>query len=87
MHLDPKRLRQEALQALRCSSFDLDDSLPSDSLVGTELTLYSLAQIRLHSLVTEEGLVRRSSEFESAIAGGEKSAVRLFCESKSRNSR
>jgi len=48
-----------------------------------ELTLLSFAyQIRFQHLLTEEGLVKRSTEFEEAIAGGDRSALRNFCESK-----
>ena len=39
-------------------------------------------QIRIQNLLTEEGLVKRSTDFEEAIAGGERSALRNFCESK-----
>lgn len=39
-------------------------------------------QIRINHLITEEGLVKRSTEFEEAIAGGDRSALRSFCESK-----
>lgn len=48
-----------------------------------ELTLLLFVyQIRIQHLLTEEGLVKRSTEFEEAIAGGERSALRTFCESK-----
>ncbi|CAK9869335.1 unnamed protein product [Sphagnum jensenii] len=40
------------------------------------------SEVRIHSLITEEGLVKRSTEFEEAIAGGERSSMRNFCESK-----
>lgn len=36
----------------------------------------------MHSIVTEQGLVNRSSEFETAIQNGEKTSLRLFCEKK-----
>jgi hypothetical protein len=39
-------------------------------------------QVRIHSLITEEALVKRSTKFEEAIAGGERSSLRNFCESK-----
>ncbi|CAM6099177.1 unnamed protein product [Calypogeia fissa] len=42
----------------------------------------SLSEITLHSLVTEEELVKKSTEFETSIAGGEKPVLRGFCESK-----
>lgn len=48
-----------------------------------ELTLLlSAYQIRIQHLLTEEGLVKRSTEFEEAIAGGERSALKTYCESK-----
>ncbi|XP_024364075.1 protein transport protein SEC31 homolog B isoform X2 [Physcomitrium patens] len=40
------------------------------------------SEIRIQHLLTEEGLVKRSTQFEEAIAGGERSALRNFCESK-----
>ncbi|KAG0569564.1 hypothetical protein M758_6G095900 [Ceratodon purpureus] len=40
------------------------------------------SDIRIQNLLTEEGLVKRSTDFEEAIAGGERSALRNFCESK-----
>lgn len=36
----------------------------------------------MHSIVTEQGLVTRSSEFETAIQNGEKTSLRVFCEKK-----
>lgn len=45
--------------------------------------MVGLTQIHLHSLVTEEELVKKSVEFETSIAGGEKPVLRGFCESKS----
>lgn len=36
----------------------------------------------MHSIVTEQGLVSRSSEFETAIQNGEKTSLRIFCEKK-----
>ena len=46
------------------------------------ILLLLASQIRIQHLLTEEGLVKRSTEFEEAIAGGERSALRNFCESK-----
>ncbi|KAH9534416.1 hypothetical protein CY35_17G005100 [Sphagnum magellanicum] len=40
------------------------------------------SEVRIHSLITEEALVKRSTKFEEAIAGGERSSLRNFCESK-----
>ncbi|EEF34442.1 nucleotide binding protein, putative [Ricinus communis] len=45
-----------------------------------------LCQVLLHNLVTEHGLVSRSSEFESAIQNGEKSSLKALCERKSQES-
>ena len=43
-------------------------------------------QVFVHNLVTEESLVSRSSEFESAIQNGERSPLRVLCEKKSQES-
>lgn len=40
----------------------------------------------MHNLVTEHGLVTRSSEFEAAMQNGERSSLRLLCEKKSQES-
>lgn len=37
-------------------------------------------------MVTEDGLVSRSSEFEAAIQNGERSSLRVLCERKSQES-
>ena len=37
----------------------------------------------LHSLVTEQSLVSRTSEFETAIENGDKTSLRGLCEKKS----
>ncbi|XP_024379159.1 protein transport protein SEC31 homolog B isoform X2 [Physcomitrium patens] len=42
----------------------------------------AVSEIRIQHLLTEEGLAKRSTEFEEAIAGGERSALRNFCETK-----
>ncbi|KAK6804019.1 hypothetical protein RDI58_001803 [Solanum bulbocastanum] len=39
-------------------------------------------EVHVHSIVTEQGLVTRSSEFETAIQNGEKTSLRVFCEKK-----
>ncbi|MBA0617223.1 hypothetical protein Godav_026691, partial [Gossypium davidsonii] len=41
------------------------------------------SEVFVHNLVTEESLVSRSSEFESAILNGERSSLRVLCEKKS----
>eukprot|EP00257_Ricinus_communis_P020787 XP_015580116.2 protein transport protein SEC31 homolog B [Ricinus communis] len=46
----------------------------------------SASEVLLHNLVTEHGLVSRSSEFESAIQNGEKSSLKALCERKSQES-
>ena len=40
-------------------------------------------QVFLHSLVTEQSLVSRTSEFEAAIENGDKTSLRGLCEKKS----
>lgn len=40
----------------------------------------------MNTLVTEKGLVGRSSEFEAAIQNGERSALKVFCDRKSQES-
>jgi len=44
------------------------------------------SQVFLHNLVTEDSLVSRSSEFESAIQNGEKSLLKTLCDKKSQES-
>ncbi|KAI3448846.1 hypothetical protein Pfo_005511 [Paulownia fortunei] len=44
------------------------------------------SEIYVHNLVTEHGLVSRSSEFEAAIKNGDRSALKLLCERKSQES-
>ncbi|XP_060217414.1 protein transport protein SEC31 homolog B isoform X2 [Lycium barbarum] len=39
-------------------------------------------EVHVHSIVTEQRLVSRSSDFETAIQNGEKTSLRLFCEMK-----
>ncbi|KAL7158037.1 hypothetical protein ABFS83_02G116000 [Erythranthe nasuta] len=41
------------------------------------------SEVYVHNLVTEQGLMSRSSEFEAAIQNGDRSALRLLCEKKS----
>lgn len=43
-------------------------------------------QVFVHSLVTEQSLVSRSSEFEAAIQNGERSSLRALCDRKSQES-
>ncbi|KAJ8573611.1 hypothetical protein K7X08_010122 [Anisodus acutangulus] len=43
-------------------------------------------EVHVHSIVTEQGLVSRSSDFETAIQNGEKTSLRLFCEKKCQES-
>lgn len=40
----------------------------------------------MHKVITEDSLVKRSSEFETAVNTSEKSALRLMCERKSEDS-
>ncbi|CAM8920107.1 unnamed protein product [Rhodiola kirilowii] len=44
------------------------------------------SEIYLHSIVTEDSLIDRSSEFESAIHDGERASLRTLCEKKSQES-
>ncbi|KAJ7012890.1 protein transport protein SEC31 homolog B [Populus alba] len=44
------------------------------------------SEVFLHNLVTEDSLVSRSSEFESAIQNGEKSLLKALCDKKSQES-
>ncbi|XP_010694716.2 protein transport protein SEC31 homolog B isoform X2 [Beta vulgaris subsp. vulgaris] len=44
------------------------------------------SEVFIHSVVTEDGLVSRSSEFEAAIQNGERSSLRVLCERKSQES-
>jgi protein transport protein SEC31 len=55
-------------------SFAPKKAAPGATAVGSE--------IRIQHLLTEEGLVKRSSEFEEAIAGGDRTALKSYCESK-----
>ncbi|KAM7267529.1 hypothetical protein ACFE04_009695 [Oxalis oulophora] len=40
-------------------------------------------QFSIHSLVTEDNLVKRSSDFEAAVQNGDRSSLRVLCEQKS----
>ncbi|CAN8280575.1 unnamed protein product [Cochlearia groenlandica] len=42
------------------------------------------SEVLLHSLVTEQSLVSRTSEFDAAIENGEKASLRSLCEKKSK---
>ncbi|CAJ1934243.1 unnamed protein product [Sphenostylis stenocarpa] len=44
------------------------------------------SEVYVHNLVTENGLVTRSSEFEAAIQNGERSLLRVLCDKKSQES-
>ncbi|KAL2982866.1 hypothetical protein AAZX31_12G010300 [Glycine max] len=44
------------------------------------------SEVYVHNLVTENGLVSRSSEFEAAIQNGERSLLRVLCEKKTEES-
>ncbi|KAK6240177.1 hypothetical protein QUC31_005646 [Theobroma cacao] len=55
---------------------------PRTSSLGTSAP----SEVFLHNLVTEDSLVSRSSEFESAIQNGERSSLRALCEKKSQES-
>lgn len=44
------------------------------------------SEVYVHSLVTEDSLVSRSSEFEAAIQNGERSSLKALCERKSQES-
>ncbi|GAA0147338.1 vesicle coat protein [Lithospermum erythrorhizon] len=44
------------------------------------------SEVYVHKLVTEDGLVNRSTDFQNAIMNGERSSLRLFCEKKSEES-
>ncbi|KAL3832973.1 hypothetical protein ACJIZ3_007709 [Penstemon smallii] len=44
------------------------------------------SEVYVNNVVTEQGLVSRSSEFEAAIQNGDRSALKLFCEKKSQES-
>ncbi|KAJ7982263.1 protein transport protein SEC31-like B [Quillaja saponaria] len=44
------------------------------------------SEVHVHSLVTEDSLVNRSSEFEAAIQKGERSSLRVLCDKKSQES-
>ncbi|KAK4841237.1 hypothetical protein QYF36_001217 [Acer negundo] len=44
------------------------------------------SEVSVHNLVTEDSLVNRSSEFESSIQNGERSAMRVLCDQKSQES-
>ncbi|KAH7528020.1 hypothetical protein FEM48_Zijuj05G0027500 [Ziziphus jujuba var. spinosa] len=45
-----------------------------------------VSEVFVHSLVTEQSLVSRSSEFEAAIQSGERSSLRALCDRKSQES-
>ncbi|KAL5543632.1 hypothetical protein UlMin_007416 [Ulmus minor] len=46
----------------------------------------SASEVFIHNLVTEHGLVSRSSEFEAAVQNGERSSLRVLCDKKSQES-
>ena len=51
-----------------------------------EFILFVIFQVYVHNLVTENGLVSRSSEFEAAIQNGERSLLRVLCGKKTEES-
>ncbi|XWS77372.1 hypothetical protein CRYUN_Cryun01aG0255700 [Craigia yunnanensis] len=55
---------------------------PRVSGLGTSAS----SEVFVHNLVTEESLVSRSSEFESAVQNGERPSLRVLCEKKSQES-
>ncbi|OUZ99287.1 WD40 repeat [Macleaya cordata] len=57
---------------------------PSPSAASTPT---GSSEVFLHSLVTEDSLVSRSTEFEAAIQDGEKSSLRVLCDKKSQESK
>lgn len=54
--------------------------------LSVEFILFVIFQVYVHSLVTEDGLVSRSSEFEAAIQNGERTLLRVLCDKKSQES-
>ncbi|KAL8500893.1 hypothetical protein ACS0TY_020468 [Phlomoides rotata] len=44
------------------------------------------SEVYVHNLVTEHGLISRSSEFEAAIQNGDRTALKVMCERKSQES-
>ncbi|CAK7330966.1 unnamed protein product [Dovyalis caffra] len=50
------------------------------------LSAAGASEVFLHNLVTEDSLVSRSSEFESAIQNGEKALLKALCDKKSQES-
>ncbi|CAM8961850.1 unnamed protein product [Rhodiola kirilowii] len=48
-----------------------------------KVTASGSSEIYVHSIVTEDSLIDRSSEFESAIHNGERASLWTFCEKKS----
>jgi len=55
-------------------------------LVLCTYSFQCFSQVFLHNLVTEDSLVSRSSEFESAIQNGEKPLLKALCDKKSQES-
>lgn len=47
---------------------------------------YRQSEVFIHNLVTEDNLVIRSTEFEAAIADGEKASLRALCDRKAQES-
>jgi protein transport protein SEC31 len=44
------------------------------------------SEVYVHNMVTEDGLVSRSSEFETAIQNGERTLLRVLCDKKTQES-
>ncbi|KAL2329314.1 hypothetical protein Fmac_022741 [Flemingia macrophylla] len=55
-------------------------------LVSYNAKASASSEVYVHNLVTEHGLVSRSSEFETAIQNGERSLLRVLCDKKSQES-
>ncbi|KAJ6831903.1 protein transport protein SEC31-like protein B [Iris pallida] len=56
---------------------------PSQSAAGSSS---AGSEVFVHNLITEHGLVSRSTEFEASIKDGEKSSLRVLCDKKSKDS-
>lgn len=54
--------------------------------LSVEFIPFVIFQVYVHNMVTEDGLVSRSSEFEAAIQNGERTLLRVLCDKKSQES-
>lgn len=68
-------------------SFGFGGKLASFRPSTTSQGAVGSSEVYIHNLVTEDSLVLRSTEFEAAIADGEKSSLRALCDKKSQDSR